>query len=119
MTSHQLLDFWSFFLETLAALEQENCASVPYKFITKHPKTDLLQRAVLWIGIVLFDADPVLNFCFDAYPDPDRILLEVLHMLEYQIFFFALIHCHDSLHCFIFLVTVIGVIICNTYFWTG
>jgi hypothetical protein len=25
MTSHQLLNFWSFFLETLAALEQENC----------------------------------------------------------------------------------------------
>jgi hypothetical protein len=53
MTSRQLLDFWSFFSETLAALEQENCASVPYKFITKHQKTDLLQRAVLWIGIVL------------------------------------------------------------------
>ncbi len=29
MTSRQLLDFRSFFLETLAALEQENCASVP------------------------------------------------------------------------------------------
>ncbi len=95
----------SFFLETLSALEQENCASVPYNTASKYWPNAKISVVTMPIRFWLF--------YFDADPDPDRILLEVLYMLENQIIFFTLIHRHDSLNCFIFLVSVIGDIICG------
>jgi hypothetical protein len=63
---------------------------------------------------------------FDADSDPDptfhlmqiqiRFLPQVLHMLENKkTFFFTFLHRSSSLHCFVFLVSGIGVIIFNFF----
>ncbi len=54
-----------------------------------------------------FDADPDPTFYFDA--DPDFPYAGKFH-------FFPFFHSSASLHCFVFLVSVIGVVIFNTHF---
>ncbi len=58
------------------------------------------------------DADPDPTFHFDANPDSYPVPADSLTLAE-KSYFFLLIHSSASLHCFIFLVSVIGVIIFN------
>ncbi len=55
------------------------------------------------------DADPDPTFHFDADPDPDPNP----RFTHVRTIFFTFIHSCASLHCFIFLVSVIFVIIFN------
>ncbi len=62
----------------------------------------------------LFDADPDPTFHFDADPEIRiRILTLVLQMMENLNFFFTLVNSSASLHCFVFHVRAIDVIIFN------
>jgi hypothetical protein len=58
-----------------------------------------------------FDACPDPTFHFDADPDPDPTLGSPL--LENQEFIFIFIYSSANLNCFIFLASVIGIIISN------
>ncbi len=55
------------------------------------------------------DADPDPTFHFDAGPDPDPTTLSFTHVGKSKNSF----HSNASLYCFIFLVSVIGVIMFN------
>jgi hypothetical protein len=64
-----------------------------------------------------FDADPDPTFYFDVDPDPDPYPTSSYKQVGKSKFFLTFIHSNASLHCFIFLISVIGVVIFSI--WTA